>query len=212
MMEWSNSPMSNGLPDDTDGSNSLEQEEEALQDDGQVLKVVSVDVYSSDVADHSAGCHYDQPVPLPSSTDYAVSPIFSEELLAMLLEVDQSKEEANAKQRGKNEVQPAASFHAEDGHIAVGSIDEAAIGEEGRLVRVEDEVAIGIVGQGIIAVQSVVPVIQSGLVEVYSADNGVRGIVAAGEHEQIAQVEKRHVADVRKALRPNQRLNGLNGT
>ena len=56
----------------------------------------------------------------------------------------------------------------------------------------EGEEAVGIVREGAVGVEGVVPVVESCKIEVYTPDDSVAGIVTAGEGEDIARVEDRH--------------------
>lgn len=61
-----------------------------------------------------------------------------------------------------------------------------------RGVWVEGEEAVRVVREGAVGVEGVVPVLESCEIEVYAADDGVGGIVPAGEGEDVARVEERH--------------------
>jgi len=57
---------------------------------------------------------------------------------------------------------------------------------------VEDDIAIGAVGDGVVAVVSVIPIVQRREVEVYSVDHRIRGIVPFRELEEVTKVNERH--------------------
>lgn len=62
--------MSDGFPGQRQSPLAKEKPEEDSKDEGQLLQVVTVDVYVGEEADEAAGTNEASPVPLPAPADW----------------------------------------------------------------------------------------------------------------------------------------------
>lgn len=108
----------------------------------------------------------------------------------MLGEGSERKHQSNAKQGRKANSHVAPDTDWVDGAVAFGGVDEASIGvKQNGLVRRIRQIALGVVGQGAVAVVRVVPVVERREVEMDAPKHGVRAVVAVGEGQQVPSVE-----------------------
>lgn len=108
----------------------------------------------------------------------------------MLGEGSERKHQSNAKHSGKANSHIAPDTDWVYGAVAFGGVDEASIGvKQNGLVRLIRQIALGVVGQGAVAVVCVVPVLERREVEMDAPKDGVGAIVAVGEGQQVAGVE-----------------------
>ena len=100
----------------------------------------------------------------------------------MLAEGGEGEDEGEAVGDGEGDAGEAAGGDGVDGAVAGGGVDEGAVPEEqGGLVGLEGQPALGAVGQRAIAVVVVVEVVEGRGVEVDAAEDGVGAVVAVGE-------------------------------
>lgn len=108
----------------------------------------------------------------------------------MLGEGSERKHQGNAKHGRKANSHVAPDTDWVDGAVAFGGVDEASIGvKQNGLVRRIRQIALGVVGQGAVAVVRVVPVLERREVEMDAPKDGVRAVVAVGEGQQVPGVE-----------------------
>ena len=107
-------------------------------------------------------------------------------------QVLQRQDDGQAEQRPKRDAESTPSADVLDGRIAGCGIDEGAVQQEGRPVFAEDEPALRLVGQGAVAVECVVPVIQPRPVKVDAVDDRVGGVVSIRKRKEISCRKEQH--------------------
>lgn len=108
----------------------------------------------------------------------------------MLGQGSERKHQSNGKHGCKANSHVASDTDWVHGAVAFGGVDEASIGiEQNGLVRLIRQIALGVVGQGAIAVVGVVPVLQRREVEMDAPKDGICAVVAVGKGQQVPSVE-----------------------
>lgn len=108
----------------------------------------------------------------------------------MLSEGSERQHQSNAKHGRKANSHVAPDTDWVHGAVAFGGVDEASIGvKQNGLVRLIRQIALGVVGQGAVAVVCVVPVLERREVEMDAPKDRVRAVVAVGEGQQVPSVE-----------------------
>ena len=108
----------------------------------------------------------------------------------MFVEVNQTKNEADAEDDGETYASAGAWADGMDRMVAPRHVDKGAIWvDQGGSVGRKSEETPAAVGQGAIGVESIVPVVERCFVKVHLADQCVGGIVGG---EEFAGVEERH--------------------
>jgi len=186
--------MPHGLPNRRHGRLPHAEEEQVLEDDGQVLQIVPINIDCGDAADHPGGGHDAHPVPRPPPPDEPEALRLADELLAVLGQVHQREHDGYPEEGAESDAEVPARLDRQDRHRARGAVGEGAIGEKHGLVGGEDEEAVGGVAEGVVGVEGVVPVLQRGGVEVDAVYDGVCGVVpVGGEGEEVADVYEGHL-------------------
>lgn len=102
----------------------------------------------------------------------------------MLADIGHGEDGREGEEKTKSQTDGAATTNVKDRGIARGRIEEGAVRKHVRLVLVEGEIALGVVGKRAIGVEGVVVVIQGSQVEVDFIDDHVGGVRAWLEGEQ----------------------------
>jgi hypothetical protein len=186
--------MSGPLPNDSQRPRHHQHEEEALQDNRNLLQIIPIDIDARQCTNHATSRDKQHPIPLPASPHHPKPLILSQMQFSMLVQVDQREHDADAKQRAKHDARLPPRADPVIWYVARRCIDEASVGEHGRLEVVEDEVAFCVVGERAVAVESVAELVEGGEVEGHAVDRGGGVVVARGERDELAQVEERHGA------------------
>lgn len=193
--------MSHSLPDHRDGADLHQEPEEAREDDGQFGQVIAVNIDGGEQTDHGSGAHPRSPVPLPSPPDGKEALLGREVELSVLVKAHEGEDQGDAEQNGKADGDTGAHADLLDGRVTPCDIKEGAVREDvGGLPRVEGQDAPRAIGQGAVGVERVVPVFKGCAVEVVVADQRVARVIAAGEGDDIAGVQQRHIGPVRTDL------------
>ena len=174
--------MPHSLPYHRDHPRKHQRVEETSQHQCRALQVVSVDVDTCHGADDPADSDEQHPVPLPASAHDAPSLLVGEERPAMLVEVDEREDYACGEEDAKHEAGGSLCLDGSDGDVARSCVDEGAVREEQRWgVGLEREDAVAFIREGGVGVKGVIPMFQSGQVEMIGINYGVGSVVPGRE-------------------------------
>ena len=104
----------------------------------------------------------------------------------MFPQVHQCEHDAKAEKGPKHDASNASAFDVEVRYVACCRIDPTPIGQHCRFEIVKDEVAFRIIRDRVVAVQSVMVLVQGREIEVYAIDDCFRLIIAIGELDKVS--------------------------
>lgn len=183
--------MTNRFPSQGDSSHTQEIPEEDADGNGQFLKVIPVDIHTDEQANERSGGDEQGPVPLPATTDGIEAALAREICLSMLSQDSEVENESDSEGDGKANADVTASTDGEDSRVALGIVDKGAVLQNvDEQVRSLGHVAPGAVGDGLIAVPGVVPVLEGGEVEVKTLDDSVVLVIALGPWPEVARLDR----------------------
>lgn len=179
--------MSDGFPDQGQSTVADEEPEEDSDNNGQLLDVVAIDIYVDEETDEGGGADERAPVPLPATADGVEASINGEMEAAVLGQSSKGEDKANTESDGHTNASVSTGSNRVDGAPALGCIDPAAVlVEDGGLnVGQEGQVAAGAIGDGVVAVEGVVPVAEGGEVELVAVEEGLVLVCALGEGTEL---------------------------
>lgn len=181
--------MSDGLPYGSQQPRHHQVVEKGIENDGQILQIISVDVDAGNAAYDPARRDERQPIPLPPPANGPESLFTRQKQSSMLPQVDQGERDTGREEAGKSHPEAPSFRDAVIRIVTRRAVDEGAVPQHGRLVGVEGEITARPVREGAIVVESVVEEVEGRSVEVDAVDQDVGGVRARRELEELADVE-----------------------
>lgn len=169
--------MTNSFPSHSDGAHAEEVPKEDIDSDGQFLEIVSIDINADKETDKSRSRTEQGPIPLPATTDGIEARIAWHVEFSMLSQDSKVENKSNSESNSESNSDKTTSLDVLDRGIALSGIGPCAVREDvSRSIGRKGQVAFRVVGDGVVAVECVVEVLEGREVEVDAAENGVAAV------------------------------------
>lgn len=169
--------MTNSFPSHSDSAHAEEVPKEDIDSYGQFLEIVPVDINADKETDESRRRTEQGPVPLPATTDGIEARIAWHVEFSMLGQDSKVENKSNSKSNSETNSDKTTSLDVLDRGIALSGIGPCTVWKDvSRSIWREGQVAFGVIGNGVVAVECVVEVFEGGEVEVDAAENGVAAV------------------------------------